>query len=157
MAQGPDWKQLIETGMSFTEMRRSQARKFVADLVAQGQLAQDRAAATVDEVLEASRRRREDLRSLVQTEIQRQVHALGIATRDDLARLERKLTAGVDGRPRRRRPRPRRPPAKKGSGEDRPKTTPAAGRGRACRASVRRRLDTELVRRGLAPSRAPSS
>jgi polyhydroxyalkanoate synthesis regulator phasin len=93
MAQGPDWKQLIETGMSFTEMQRSQARKFVADLVAQGQLAQDRAAATVDEVLEASRRRREDLRTLVQTEIQRQVHALGIATRDDLARLERKLAA----------------------------------------------------------------
>jgi polyhydroxyalkanoate synthesis regulator phasin len=93
MAQGPDWKQLIETGMSFTEMQRSQARKFVADLVAQGQLAQDRAAATVDEVLEASRRRREDLRSLVQTEIQRQVRALGIATRDDLARLERKLAA----------------------------------------------------------------
>ncbi len=93
MAQGPDWKQLIETGMSFTEMQRSQARKFVADLVAQGQLAQDRAAATVDEVLEASRRRREDLRSLVQTEIQRQVHALGIATRDDLDRLERKLAA----------------------------------------------------------------
>jgi polyhydroxyalkanoate synthesis regulator phasin len=97
MAQGPDWKQLIETGMSFTEMQRSQARKFVAELVAQGQLAQDRAAATVDEVLEASRRRREDLRSLVQTEIQRQVHALGIATRDDLARLERKLAAKPAG------------------------------------------------------------
>jgi polyhydroxyalkanoate synthesis regulator phasin len=91
MAQGPDWKQLIETGMSFTEMQRSQARKFVAELVAQGQIAQDRAAATVDEVIEVSRRRREDLRTLVQTEIQRQVHALGIATRDDLDRLERKL------------------------------------------------------------------
>jgi polyhydroxyalkanoate synthesis regulator phasin len=92
MPQGPDWKQLIETGMSFTEMRRSQARKFVAELVAQGQLAQDRAAATVDEMLELSRRRREDLRVLVQTEIQRQVGLLGIATRDDLARLERKLS-----------------------------------------------------------------
>ena len=91
MPQGPDWKQLIETGMSFTEMRRSQARKFVAELVAQGQLAQDRAAATVDEMLEVSRRRREDLRVLVQSEIQRQVGLLGIATRDDLARLERKL------------------------------------------------------------------
>ena len=104
MAQGPDWKQLIETGMSFTEMQRSQARKFVADLVAQGQLAQDRAAATVDEVVEASRRRREDLRSLVQTEIQRQVHALGIATHDDLARLERKLAA---------KPAAKKAPAKK--------------------------------------------
>jgi hypothetical protein len=65
--------------------------------VAQGQLAQDRAAVTVDEVLESSRRRREDLRSFVQAEIQRQVHALGIATRDDLARLERKLVAKPAG------------------------------------------------------------
>jgi polyhydroxyalkanoate synthesis regulator phasin len=97
MAQGPDWKQLIETGMSFTEMQRSQARKFVAELVAQGQIAQDRAAATVDEVIEVSRRRREDLRTLVQTEIQRQVHALGIATRDDLDRLERKLAGKPAG------------------------------------------------------------
>ena len=91
MPQSPDWKQLIETGMNFTEMQRSQARKFVAELVAQGQLAQDRAAATVDEMLETSRRSRENLRAFVQSEIQRQVRALGIATRDDLARLERKL------------------------------------------------------------------
>ena len=91
MPQGPDLTKLIEAGMSFTEMRRSQARQIVADLVAQGQLAQDRAASAVDEVLESSRRRREDLRSLIQTEIQRQVRALGIATHDDLARLERRL------------------------------------------------------------------
>jgi polyhydroxyalkanoate synthesis regulator phasin len=91
MPQSPDWKHFIETGMDFTEMRRSQARQIVSDLVARGQLAQDKAAAAVDEVLEMSRRRREDLRTVVQSEIQRQVGLLGIATRDDLARLERKL------------------------------------------------------------------
>lgn len=123
MAQGPDWKQLIETGMSFTEMQRSQARKFVADLVAQGQLAQDRAAATVDEVLEASRRRREDLRSLVQTEIQRQVHALGIATRDDLARLERKLAA----KPPKASATTKKPAAKKAPAKKAPAKKTAAG------------------------------
>jgi polyhydroxyalkanoate synthesis regulator phasin len=92
MPQSPDWKQLIETGMDFTELRRSQARQIVSELVARGHLAQDKAAAAVDEVLEMSRRRREDLRTLVQSEIQRQVGLLGIATRDDLARLERRLT-----------------------------------------------------------------
>jgi len=91
MPQGPDWKQLLETGMNFTEMGRAQARQIVSDLVAQGQLAQDKASAAVDEVLEISRRRREDLRVLIQAEIQRQVGALGIATRDDLARLEKRL------------------------------------------------------------------
>jgi polyhydroxyalkanoate synthesis regulator phasin len=93
MPQGPDLTKLIETGMNFTELRRSQARQIVSELVAQGQLARDQAASTVDEMLELSRRRREDLRSFVQTEIQRQVRALGIATRDDLDRLERKIAA----------------------------------------------------------------
>jgi polyhydroxyalkanoate synthesis regulator phasin len=93
MPQGPDLTKFIEAGMNFTELRRSQARQAVAELVAQGQLAREQAASTVDEMLEASRRRREDLRSFVQTEIQRQVRALGIATRDDLERLERKLAA----------------------------------------------------------------
>ena len=94
MPQGPDWKQLIETGMSFTELRRSQARQIVSELVAQGQLAQDKASTAVDELLEFSRRRREDVREMVATELQRQVRALGIATHDDLAKLERKLGAG---------------------------------------------------------------
>jgi polyhydroxyalkanoate synthesis regulator phasin len=93
MPQGPDLTKLIETGMNFTEMRRSQARQIVSELVAQGQLARDQATSTVDEMLELSRRRREDLRSFVQSEIQRQVRALGIATREDLDRLERKISA----------------------------------------------------------------
>ena len=93
MAQGPDLTKLIEAGMNFTELRRSQARQLVAELVTQGQLAREQATSTVDEMLELSRRRREDLRSFVQTEIQRQVRSLGIATRDDLERLERRIAA----------------------------------------------------------------
>ena len=130
MAQGPDWKQLIETGMSFTEMQRSQARKFVADLVAQGQLAQDRAAATVDEVLEASRRRREDLRLLVQTEIQRQVHALGIATRDDLDRLERRL-AGKPASAAAKKPATKKPAKKVAAAKKAKKAAAGASAARA--------------------------
>jgi len=130
MPQGPDWKQLIETGMNFTEMQRSQARKFVAELVAQGQLAQDRAAATVDEMLEMSRRRREDLRVLVQTEIQRQVRALGIATRDDLARLERKL-GGAGKAPATKKAPAKKAAAKKTAAKSTVKKTASAARGRA--------------------------
>jgi polyhydroxyalkanoate synthesis regulator phasin len=95
MPQGPDWKQLLEAGMNVTELGRAQARQIVADLVAQGQLAQDRATSAVDEVIEMSRRRREELREFVQAEIRRQVSALGIATKDDLARLERRLAAAA--------------------------------------------------------------
>ena len=48
--------------------------------------------AAVDEVVEMSRRRSDDLRKIVQTEVQRQLGALGLATKADLAALERRLT-----------------------------------------------------------------
>jgi polyhydroxyalkanoate synthesis regulator phasin len=84
----PDWKRVLSTGMEFTEMRRSQARSLVSDLVAQGHLARDQMSAAVDEVLEVSRRRSDDLRKVVQHEVQRQLGALGLATKADLKALE---------------------------------------------------------------------
>ncbi|HEV7526099.1 MAG TPA: hypothetical protein VGP92_14100 [Acidimicrobiia bacterium] len=92
MPPSPDWKRALETGMHFTEMRRSQARAIVSDLVAQGHLARDQMGAAVDEVIDLSRRRSEDLRKVVQTEVQRQLGALGLATRADLNALERRMT-----------------------------------------------------------------
>jgi len=73
-------------------MRRSQARALAADLVAQGHLARDQMASAVEELLEQSRQRREDLRKVIQKEVQRQLGALGLATKADLAALERRLT-----------------------------------------------------------------
>jgi polyhydroxyalkanoate synthesis regulator phasin len=87
-----DWQRVRETGMEFTELRRSQARTIVSDLVAQGHVARDQMGAAVDEVLESSRRRGDDLRKVVQNEVQRQLGALGLATRADLIALERRLT-----------------------------------------------------------------
>ena len=98
MAPTPDWKRFLETGMQFTELRRSQARAIASDLVAQGQLARDQVSSTVDELVELSRRRTEDLRKVVQKEVARQLGSLGLATKADLARLERRLTkAGRSG------------------------------------------------------------
>jgi polyhydroxyalkanoate synthesis regulator phasin len=91
MAQGPDWKQLLEAGMQFTELRRSQARRIAQDLASQGQIARDQLASTVDELLDMSRRRTEDLTRVVRQEVQRQLGSLGLATKADLERVERRL------------------------------------------------------------------
>ncbi len=88
----PDWKRALETGMQFTEMRRSQARAVANDLVQRGHLAREQVETAVDEIIEMSRRRRDDMRKLVQHEVQRQLGALGLATKADLARMERRLT-----------------------------------------------------------------
>ncbi len=111
MPQALDWKRLLEAGTQFTEMRRSQARALAADLVAQGHLARDQMAGTVDELLEQSRRRTEALRKLVQHEVQRQLGALGLATKADLAALERRLTKAT-------RESKKAPPKKKSGKQD---------------------------------------
>jgi polyhydroxyalkanoate synthesis regulator phasin len=95
MSQSPDWKRALETGMQFTELRRSQAHRLATDLVAQGQLARDQIGAAVDELIEISRRRSEELRSIVSTEVQRQLSALGLVTKRDLDALERRLRTGT--------------------------------------------------------------
>jgi polyhydroxyalkanoate synthesis regulator phasin len=92
MPPGPDWRRILETGMQFTEMRRSQAKAIASDLVAQGHLARDQMTSAVDELVDMSRRRSENLRKVVQKEVQRQLGALGLATKKDLAALERRLT-----------------------------------------------------------------
>jgi polyhydroxyalkanoate synthesis regulator phasin len=96
LPQPADWRHVLETGMQFTELRRSQARTIVSDLVAQGHVARDQMGAAVDEVVEMSRRRSENLRrvvqKVVQKEVQRQLGSLGLATKSDLAKLERRLT-----------------------------------------------------------------
>jgi len=91
--QASDWRRVMETGMQFTELRRSQARTIVNDLVAQGHLARDQMNSAVDEVLDMSRRRSDSLRKLVQHEVQRQLGAIGLATKADLAALERRVAS----------------------------------------------------------------
>jgi polyhydroxyalkanoate synthesis regulator phasin len=93
MAQAPDWKQLIEAGMQFTELRRAQARRIAQELASQGQIARDQVASTVDELIDLSRRRTEALTSIVRQEVQRQLGSLGLATKDDIERIERRVAA----------------------------------------------------------------
>jgi polyhydroxyalkanoate synthesis regulator phasin len=91
MPQAPDWQRVLEAGMQFTEMRRTQARAVANDLVAQGHLARDQVATAVDDIVDMSRRRTDDLRKIVRKEVQRQLSALGVATKSDLAKLERRI------------------------------------------------------------------
>lgn len=90
MPQG--WRQYLEAGMHAGEITRSQAQRIVRQLVKEGQVAESRARAYVDELVNRSRKRTDDLRKLVRKEIRSQLSSLGLATKQDLARLERKLT-----------------------------------------------------------------
>jgi polyhydroxyalkanoate synthesis regulator phasin len=92
MPQSPDWNKYLDAGAEFVAMTRAQARARAKELVGQGQLAQEQVQGFVDDLVEESRRRTDAMLDVVRKEIQRQVKTLGIATKDDLAKLETKLS-----------------------------------------------------------------
>ena len=158
-------------------MTRERAESIVRDLVASGEVAKGQATKAADWLVERSRTGTEELAELVRREIRQQVAALGLATKDDLARLEAQideLRAAAQppaAAAPRKTGRPRRPPASAGrlgagkrtgkagaSRRDRRREArrrPASRRSRSLEglSRLRRRLDAELVRRGLVPSR----
>ena len=85
------WKRYLDVGMTFTEMTRKRAEEFVRDLVKAGEVQQERAQKAVDDLVDRSRRNTEELVALVRQEIKSQVSTLGIATKDDIKRLEGRI------------------------------------------------------------------
>jgi polyhydroxyalkanoate synthesis regulator phasin len=85
------WKRYLDVGMTFSEMTRKRAEEFVRDLVKAGEVQQERAQKAVDDVIDRSRRNTEELVALVRDEIKSQVSTLGIATKDDIRRLEGRI------------------------------------------------------------------
>ena len=144
MPQNPDWQRYLEAGMQFTELRRSQARAVAAELVGQGQLARaTKSPGPSTRSWPMSRRRSEELQSLIRREVERQ---LACTRYRDQGRC--------------RAPRAQDQGRQEGDGYEGKEVGARGeeeGRGDGqggLTATARRRLDAELVRRGLAPSRA---
>ncbi len=97
MPQTPDWAKYLSAGVEFVAITQTQARTRAKELVSQGQLAQSQVQGFVDDLVEESRRRSDSIVEVVRQEIGRQVKTLGIATKEDLARLEAKLARVFSG------------------------------------------------------------
>ena len=128
MAENDMFKRYLDAGMAFTQLTRARAEEMVKELVKAGELQRDQAQDRV-EVLDRSRKNTDQLLDMMRKEISKQLAAFGVATKDNIARLER----GV-----RRRAGPRRR---------------TQGRRGQEGLTGRQRLDAELVRRGLVGSR----
>ena len=85
------FKRYLEIGASVLGMTRERAESIVRDLVASGEVAKGQASRAADWLVERGRAGTEELAELVRREIREQVGALGLATRDDLGRLEAQL------------------------------------------------------------------
>jgi polyhydroxyalkanoate synthesis regulator phasin len=85
------WKRYLDATMAFRDMTRKRAEEFVSDLVSAGVVQQERAQKAVEELLDRSRKNTADLVALVRAEIKSQVSAMGIATTDDIKRLDARI------------------------------------------------------------------
>src|SRR3954469_4422507 len=97
-------KRYLDAGMAFTQMTRSRAEAIVKDLVKAGELQQKQAQKQVDDLMERSRKNTEQLLDLIRNEITSQLSAMGLATKDDIARLESKIGAAAPAAPAQKAP-----------------------------------------------------
>jgi polyhydroxyalkanoate synthesis regulator phasin len=91
MAKSDLFKRTLEAGTSFLDMSRERAETVVKEWVEAGDLRKGRAQQAIDDVLARSRKVTDELRELVRREIREQLGGMGVATTDDIARLEAKI------------------------------------------------------------------
>ncbi|MGE3620479.1 MAG: phasin family protein [Acidimicrobiia bacterium] len=84
-------RKYLDAGMALTSMTQARAEAIVKDLVRAGEVQTEQAREAAADLLERSRQNTEKLTATVRKEIRQQISNLGLATRDDIARLERKI------------------------------------------------------------------
>src|SRR5262245_8019281 len=91
MAENDLLKRLLDAGMTFTAMTQARAEDLIRDLVRAGEVQAEQARSVIDELVDRSRRNSERLIDAVRAEIRQQMASLGLATRSDVERLERRI------------------------------------------------------------------
>jgi polyhydroxyalkanoate synthesis regulator phasin len=91
MADNDLLKRLLDAGMTFTAMTQARAEDLIRDLVRAGEVQAEQAQTVIDELVDRSRRNSERLIDAVRAEIRQQMASLGLATKGDVERLERKV------------------------------------------------------------------
>lgn len=106
-------KRYAEAGMGLLQPKR--AEELARGLVKRGEAGRDQAAKIARELVGWSKRNAERVVGLVQREVKKQVSALGLATKDDLDSLKkrvRQLERGPSSKSTRRKTTAKRTPAK---------------------------------------------
>ena len=92
MARDDRLKKVQGAGADFLDTARARAEEFLKELAKATGDTQGRAQGAVDDLVAGGRKSTEQFVSTVRKEVQNQLGALGLATKADLAALEKKLT-----------------------------------------------------------------
>lgn len=93
MAENPLIKRYLDAGMAFTQMTQARAEAIVKDLVKAGEVQAQKTEELVTQIVERSRKNTDRLLEVVRKEVRDQIAGLGLATKDDIVRIEKKLSA----------------------------------------------------------------
>lgn len=93
MAQNDILKRYLDAGIAFTTLTQSRAEALVKDLVKAGEVQADQAREAVADLLERSRKNSEKLIETVRDEVRNQITSLGLVKKDDLDKLEARLSS----------------------------------------------------------------
>ena len=87
---------LITSGV--VELTRNRAEAIVRDLIKSGELPGGQATQVVKDLMERSKQNRNEILNLVRSEMRNQIEAIGLASKRDIERLERRV-ARLEDRP----------------------------------------------------------
>ena len=93
MEQNDLLRRYLDAGIAFTQMTQARAEAIVRDLVKAGEVQTDQAQAAVSDLVDRSRKNTERLVEQVRNEVRDQVSNWGLATKDDINRLERQISS----------------------------------------------------------------
>lgn len=86
-----EMRRLALFGSGVAELTRHQAEQMIKDLVKKGDLRRGQAPSAARDLYERVRENRKQVVAIVRTEIQNQVQNLGLASKRDVERLERRV------------------------------------------------------------------
>lgn len=81
----------IQLASGLAEVPRRRAEQFARGLADRGELRPNQISSLVEEIVKRSKENAQMVQALVSSEVKRQVKALGLATRDDIDRINRRL------------------------------------------------------------------
>jgi polyhydroxyalkanoate synthesis regulator phasin len=134
-------EQYLQALASLSDMTRSQAERVAALLAKQGEVQTAQVGRVAEDLMRRTQKNREIMSRLVQREVKRQLGVLGMATRDEVARLQQRIRA-LEQEVERASKAPAPSPA--------PQTTPAASR--ATRSSTSKTRSTSAKPAPAKPS-----
>ena len=138
MAQTDVFKRYLDAGAAFTQLTQKRAEVIVKDFVKTGEVQTEQASQAVQDLLERSRKATEALISQVRGEVRAQLGSLSLATKADIARLERRIdtvASKATASPAAKKPVAKKAPAKKAPAKKAPVSKSASTKSPARKAA----------------------